>query len=103
MGIAAREALANAIIHGNEGDTSKTVLVSLYCESGKGILISVRDEGPGFDPEAIPDPTHAERIHLSHGRGLFLMRQLMDHVEHRDGGREIRLYKRCQSDRGNDR
>ena len=92
--IALREALANAIIHGNENDPSKQVVVTCYCEKGQGILIAVLDEGKGFDPKAVPDPRGARRIHLHHGRGIFLMRALMDRVEHRNGGREVLLYKR---------
>ena len=92
--IALREALANAIIHGNENDPNKQVVVSCYCEAGQGVLIAVLDEGKGFDPTAVPDPRGAKRIHLHHGRGIFLMRALMDHVEHRSGGREVLLYKR---------
>ena len=92
--IALREALANAIIHGNENDPNKQVVVSCYCEKGRGVLIAVLDEGKGFDPDAVPDPRGAKRIHLHHGRGIFLMRALMDRVEHRNGGREVLLYKR---------
>jgi serine/threonine-protein kinase RsbW len=92
--IALREGIANAIIHGNENDPSKKVLVSCYMEPGHGVLIAIQDEGKGFDPGSVPDPREAERIHLHHGRGIFLMRQLMDRVEHRNGGREVILLKR---------
>ena len=56
---------------------------------------SVRDEGAGFDPDHVPDPRDKDRLHLQHGRGVFLMRELMDHVEYRKGGREVLLFKRC--------
>lgn len=92
--IALREALANAVFHGNRSDTAKSVLVRAYCDPGKGFVIAVRDEGRGFDPEKVPDPRRADRLHLTHGRGIFLMRELMDHIEHRKGGREVVLYKK---------
>ena len=60
----------------------------------KGFIIAVRDEGPGFDPAQVPDPRREDRLHLTHGRGIFLMRELMDHIQHRKGGREIVLYKK---------
>ena len=94
--IALREALANAVLHGNRSDAAKKVLVRAYCDPRKGFVIAVRDEGPGFDPAKVPDPRHADRIHLTHGRGIFLMRELMDHIEHRKGGREVVLYKKFE-------
>jgi serine/threonine-protein kinase RsbW len=94
--IAVREALANAIIHGNEGRPDKKVLIRCYGDPDDGILLAVRDEGRGFDPSAVPDPRSAERLHLPHGRGIFLMHELMDHAEHRKGGREVVLYKSCR-------
>lgn len=92
--IALREALANAVLHGNRKDTGKKVLVRAYGDPRQGFLIVVRDEGPGFDPADVPDPRRQDRLELPHGRGIFLMRELMDHVEHRKGGREVRLFKR---------
>ena len=92
--IALREALANAVLHGNQNIEDKRVLVRAYCDPGQGFLIVVRDEGPGFDPDRVPDPRRQDRRELSHGRGIFLMRELMDHVEHRKGGREVILVKR---------
>ena len=88
------EALANAVLHGNQNIEDKRVLVRAYCDPGQGFLIVVRDEGPGFDPDRVPDPRRQDRRELSHGRGIFLMRELMDHVEHRKGGREVILVKR---------
>jgi serine/threonine-protein kinase RsbW len=92
--IALREALANAVLHGNRSDAAKKVLVRAYCDPKKGLVIAVRDEGRGFDPAEVPDPRREDRIQLTHGRGIFLMRELMDHIEHRKGGREIVLYKK---------
>ena len=53
----------------------------------------MRDEGQGFEPDDVPDPRGADRMHLHHGRGVFLMRQLMDQCEYRKGGTEVLLYK----------
>lgn len=92
--IALREALANAIFHGNANDAGKRVLVRAYGDPKQGFLIAVRDEGPGFDPAQVPDPRRADRRELTHGRGIFLMHELMDHVQHRKGGREVILFKR---------
>ena len=92
--IALREALANAVVHGNGNVEDKRVLVRAYCSPSQGILVVVRDEGPGFDPARVPDPREKDRLELPHGRGLFLMRELMDHIEHRKGGREVLLVKR---------
>jgi anti-sigma regulatory factor (Ser/Thr protein kinase) len=92
--IALREALANAVFHGNNSEADKKVLVRAYCDPNRGLIIAVRDEGAGFDPDAVPDPRAEDRIQLTHGRGIFLMRELMDHVEHRKGGREVVLFKK---------
>ncbi|NIM63585.1 MAG: hypothetical protein GTO30_18655 [Acidobacteria bacterium] len=91
--IALREALANAVIHGNEEDESKSVFVRCYGGDDQ-TLILVRDEGAGFEPAEIPDPRGSDRVELDHGRGLFLMRALMDEVEFRRDGREVLLFKR---------
>ena len=92
--IALREALANAVLHGNRSNSAKKVLVRAYCDPKKGLVIAVRDEGRGFDPAKVPDPRREDRVQLTHGRGIFLMRELMDHIEHRKGGREVVLYKK---------
>lgn len=94
--LALREALANAILHGNQADRSKKVVVACFCDPGPqgGLLIVVSDEGAGFDPQRVPSPTAAETIYSGHGRGIFLMRQLMDDVQFRDNGRTVGLRKR---------
>jgi serine/threonine-protein kinase RsbW len=70
--VALREALANAILHGNKSDPAKRVVVACFCECEEngGLLLVVRDEGPGFNPDEIPDPTNAEAVHSWHGRGM---------------------------------
>ena len=92
--IAVREALANAVIHGNKEDEGKGVFVRCYGGSDKTLLILVRDEGAGFEPNDIPDPRGRDRVQLDHGRGLFLMRAFMDQVEFRRRGSEVLLFKR---------
>jgi serine/threonine-protein kinase RsbW len=91
--IALREALANAVFHGNEGDPSRRVFLRVYGGSDWGLLVAVRDDGPGFDPAHVPDPREGDRLELTHGRGVFLMKELMDHVEWRKDGREVVLFK----------
>jgi serine/threonine-protein kinase RsbW len=98
--IALREALANAIIHGNANEDGKRIFLRCYGAPGDDILILVRDEGEGFDPERVPDPRDGDRMHLDHGRGLLLMRELMDHIEYRRAGREVMIYKSCVTPRG---
>lgn len=95
--IATREALANAMIHGNLRQAGSRIHMRCYGEPDRGVLIAIRDEGHGFDPEGVPDPRRSERLHLHHGRGLLLMRELMDRVEHRKGGREVWMFKACSS------
>ena len=95
VAIALREALANAILHGNQSDPTKRVVVACFCdcEENGGLLLVVRDEGSGFNPDEVPDPTEAEGVHSWHGRGIFLMRRFMDEVGYQDGGSEVLLRK----------
>lgn len=94
--ISLREALANAMIHGNAYHDSKRIFLRCYGSPRTAMLILVRDEGEGFDPSGVPDPRDHDRKHLDHGRGLLLMRELMDHVEYRRDGREVLLYLDCR-------
>jgi serine/threonine-protein kinase RsbW len=91
--LALREALNNAILHGSTGDPKKKIAVCAHCAKDKGILLVVQDSGPGFDPSVVPDPTHAKNVFSTHGRGIFLMRQLMDEVRFEEGGRRVVLAK----------
>ena len=88
-----QEALANAITHGAGGDPSKQVEVKVACEAEHGMLIIVRDPGDGFDPLRVPNPQEADNLYSDHGRGIFLINRLMDHVEFKRGGTEIRMRK----------
>jgi serine/threonine-protein kinase RsbW len=89
-----QEALANAVVHGAKEDPSKVVECLVACDEQRGILIIVRDPGPGFDPNAIPSCTLGENLFSNHGRGIFLINQLMDKVEFRKNGTEIHMVKR---------
>ena len=72
--------MANAIKHGNALDPEKRVLVDCGLD-GDHVVIEVRDEGAGFDPQRIPDPLDAENLLRPNGRGIFFMKQFMDEIE----------------------
>jgi serine/threonine-protein kinase RsbW len=91
---ALREALANAIKHGCKNDPSKQVQCCVACDETRGMLIIVRDPGKGFDPAAIPSPVVGENVYSEHGRGIYLINELMDEVDIRRGGAEIVMRKR---------
>jgi len=92
--LALTEALANAVVHGAKSDPSKIIECDVACDDQRGILIVVRDPGPGFDPAKIVDPSHGENIYSSHGRGIYLINQLMDDVQFHKNGTEIRMLKK---------
>lgn len=92
--VALLEALANAVQHGCRDDSSKSIEVCVACEIEQGMLIIVRDPGTGFDPGEIPSPVKGENVFSDHGRGIFLINQLMDDVEYRSGGTEIWMRKK---------
>jgi serine/threonine-protein kinase RsbW len=84
------EALANAMMYGNARDPGKRVKLEAWC-SRDSIRIRVTDEGPGFDPGTLPDPTLPQNRTRARGRGVFLIRQLMDHVEYNEQGNSIEM------------
>jgi serine/threonine-protein kinase RsbW len=94
------EALANAILYANNCDPEKRVLVSVSV-SRSAVVVEVSGEGRGFDPDAVPDPTLPENLHRTGGRGVFLIRKLMDEVEYFEQGNSVRLvlYRRSTSRR----
>ncbi len=92
--LALLEALANAVVHGAKEDPTKVVECLVACDEQRGILIIVRDPGPGFDPQAIPSCTIGENLFSNHGRGIFLINQLMDEVKFHKNGTEIHMVKR---------
>jgi len=92
--LALLEALANAVVHGAKEDPTKVVECIVAFDEQRGILIIVRDPGPGFDPQAIPSCTMGENLYSNHGRGIYLINQLMDEVEFHKNGTEIHMVKR---------
>ncbi|HOV98788.1 MAG TPA: ATP-binding protein [Bacteroidota bacterium] len=80
--VAATEAVNNAIIHGNKMDKRKKIHLSCCIYKTK-IVVRVRDNGQGFDPRSIPDPTTEDNLLKEHGRGVFLIFALMDEVKFR--------------------
>ena len=94
--MAVREAVTNAVLHGNRQDDSKTVDIVLK-SSPDAVEISVHDQGPGFNPEDVPDPTATENLLKTSGRGIFFMRTFMDEVDwliRPEGGTTVRMLKR---------
>jgi serine/threonine-protein kinase RsbW len=85
------EALNNAIEHGIAHDPLKQVQCCVACDHSRGMLIVVRDPGPGFDPASIPSPIVGQNIFATGGRGIFLISQLMDEVHFEKGGTEIHM------------
>lgn len=92
--LALREALINAMVHGNQMNPDKWVHVRCRCEPGNGVSIVVGDEGQGFDLVGVPDPATAQGIR-SEGRGMVIMRSYMDEVSFEKGGTEVHLKKRA--------
>ena len=89
--LALGEALANAIRHGIARAPGGKVQCSVACDRERGMLIVVRDPGPGFDPASIPSPVTGQNLFSTGGRGIFLINQLMDEVRFEKGGTEIRM------------
>ncbi|NIM51117.1 MAG: ATP-binding protein [Gemmatimonadales bacterium] len=87
------EALANAIVYGNQLDPGKRVDVRVEVADDQ-LQLRVEDEGEGFDPGRVPDPTEPHRIECPEGRGLFLIRQLVDEVHFNDRGNSICMIMR---------
>jgi len=93
VSLALQEALANAVKHGCGGDPSKSVHCRLSTDDRSRLLIVVSDPGPGMDVNTVPDPKAEENLYRDHGRGIYLIRRLMDDVRFERGGREIRMWK----------
>jgi serine/threonine-protein kinase RsbW len=85
------EALANAIVHGCENNPDEKVECCVACDETKGMLIVIRDPGKGFDPNTIPSPVVGQNLFETHGRGIFLINQLVDEVHYEKGGTEIHM------------
>lgn len=96
--MAVREAVTNAVVHGNRQDESQPVEMA-FSSSGEGLAITVRDRGAGFDPGAVPDPTDEQNILKASGRGILFMRTFMDDVRwerHPAGGTVVCMFKKKQ-------
>ena len=94
--MAVREAITNAVVHGNKLDETKVVEIDVR-SSPDSLEISVHDQGQGFNPETVSDPTKEENILKTSGRGIFFMRTFMDEVDwsiHPGGGTTVRMFKR---------
>lgn len=87
------EALANAMLYGNGADADKRVRVEVEIDVVQ-VQVVVRDEGAGFDPRRVPDPTLPENLDRPGGRGIFLIRELMDEVDYNECGNCVRLVLR---------
>lgn len=94
--LALEEVLVNAIKHGNKYDVSKSVRVDHEINEHR-VVLTITDEGKGFRPAAVPDPTADENLEKPCGRGLMLMRSFMDEVSYNDRGNQVRLIKRKSS------
>jgi serine/threonine-protein kinase RsbW len=97
LGAALREALLNALFHGRNRRGEPWVSVDLDCRPGHKLVVTVRDRGPGFQPESVPDPRDPGRCEGSCGRGLFFMRSFTDRLTFAFpglGGSRVKLEKR---------
>ena len=92
--LALREALNNAVVHGNRLDAHKLVHVRCRGKVGSGILLIVSDQGRGFDARSVPDSVGAETLEAEHGRGIRLMKFVMDEVSFQQRGTEVHMCKR---------
>jgi serine/threonine-protein kinase RsbW len=95
--MALHEALANAVIHGNGENSGKRVYVECRCYMDGEVSITVRDEGRGFDYRAIPNPTFRENLLFTYGRGIYLMKTLMDEMTFEEGGAVVMLRKKSNA------
>src|SRR6267154_14827 len=94
IAMAVREAAVNAVLHGNAYDPGKKVALE-FERTGGDLVITIRDQGKGLDPDKIPDPLAAENLLKTSGRGIFLIRSFMDEVQISPSqtGTEIKLIK----------
>ncbi len=86
--VATMEAVNNAIVHGNGGDRTKRVNICFAQEDDK-LMVQVKDQGVGFNPDSVPDPTSPENIEKLRGRGVFLMKNLADEIDYNENGNEV--------------
>jgi len=99
MSVAVRESVVNAIKHGNRSEEARRVTIAFTLEPGS-LEVSVHDEGRGFDPDTVPNPTATENLLKVDGRGIFFMRSFMDDVSYAfptGGGTVVTMVKRKKS------
>jgi serine/threonine-protein kinase RsbW len=101
IAMAVREAAVNAVLHGNAYDPEKKVALE-FERTTHDLVITIRDQGKGWDPASIPDPLAPENLLKTSGRGIFLIRSFMDNVEIHPSstGTEIKLIKHVHGDAG---
>jgi serine/threonine-protein kinase RsbW len=95
--MALHEALVNAVMHGNGENPHKRVYVTCRCYVDGEVSITVRDEGQGFNSEEVANPTTPENLLLTHGRGIYLMKTLMDEVSFDEGGAVVMMRKKSNA------
>jgi serine/threonine-protein kinase RsbW len=91
--LAIEEALVNGIKHGNRADPSKEVRMQ-YRITAEQIVVEIEDDGPGFNPEDLPDPCAVENLERCCGRGVFLIRHYMTWVQYSERGNAVTMCKR---------
>ena len=89
--VAVTEAVTNAIIHGNKSIDAKMVSISVETPKESSLIFTIEDDGAGFNPEDVPDPTSPENIEKPHGRGIFLMKHLSDKVTFNKNGSSVSI------------
>jgi serine/threonine-protein kinase RsbW len=89
--VAVTEAVNNSVVHGNQSDPNKKLFLDFEMENQYRLVVRVRDEGPGFDPTKLSDPTAPENLENIGGRGVFLMRQLADELTFLLDGRIVEM------------
>jgi serine/threonine-protein kinase RsbW len=91
LAVAVAEALSNAALHGNKLAPGRVVRVSVECPVRGGAVVEVTDSGRGFDSAKVSDPTDPARVLMPGGRGVFLMKRLVDRLEYNAAGNTVRL------------
>ena len=95
--MAAEEAMVNAVTHGNKLNENKVVELE-FKVSPEQVFLRVKDEGEGFKPDNVPDPTDDEHLESVHGRGVFLIKKMMTEVRYNDCGNEVTMIKHRQTE-----
>jgi serine/threonine-protein kinase RsbW len=91
LAVAVAEALSNAALHGNKLAPRRLVQVTVEVPAEGGAVVEVTDSGAGFDSAQVSDPTDPSRVLMPGGRGVFLMKRLVDHLEYNEAGNTVRM------------